>query len=122
MLRSIEMGGRVLHSTLESKLKRYPFRNFLHVSMVVSTEHEIQMCSHCSLCYEEWKQAQLPGQEDEACTGISMRDYARLEVGFTKRGWQVWCVRHDCNVVNIDFEGAVHPANTSQRNRVAHIT
>jgi hypothetical protein len=107
------MGGRVLHSTLKMKLKRYPFRNFLNVSEVVSNDHEIQMCSHCGLCFEEWKQAQLPGHEDQESAGISMRDYARLEVGFTRLGVQIWCLRHGMNVINIDFQGAVHPANTS---------
>ena len=34
-----------------------------------------------------------------------MRDYGRLEAGFTDRGLQVWCVRHDLNVVHIDFKG-----------------
>jgi hypothetical protein len=55
---------------------------------------------HCGLCLDE-----LPAEE-------SPQSFARLSVGFTRQGLQVWCVRHDCNVLHIDFEGRQHPANT----------
>lgn len=42
---------------------------------------------------------------------LPARDYARLNVGFTPVGLQVWCVRHDCNVLHVDFEGYKHPGN-----------
>ena len=35
----------------------------------------------------------------------SLQKYSLLDVGFTKRGLQVWCRRHDVNVVHIDFDG-----------------
>jgi len=35
----------------------------------------------------------------------SMRDWARLNVGMTPNGLQVWCVRHDVNVGALDFRG-----------------
>lgn len=41
-----------------------------------------------------------------AAGSVSMRDHGRLEAGFTERGLQVWCLRHDCNVVHVDFAGA----------------
>lgn len=44
---------------------------------------------------------------------ISPRDYSRLEIGATKLGIQIWCRRHECNVVHIDFQGAQHPINTN---------
>lgn len=53
---------------------------------------------HCTMCMDEMPGDRAPGA------------YARLNVGFTRRGLQVWCVRHDANVVHIDFEGARHPA------------
>jgi hypothetical protein len=37
---------------------------------------------------------------------IAMSDWARLNVGQTKNGLQVWCVRHNCNVGALDFRGA----------------
>lgn len=47
---------------------------------------------------------------DEVTSGaagaVSMRDYGRLEAGFTARGLQVWCLRHDLNVVHVDFAEA----------------
>lgn len=56
---------------------------------------------HCGKCLDE-----LP--EDK-----SPREYASLEVGFSKLGIQIWCKRHECNVVHIDFQGQKHPANTT---------
>lgn len=41
---------------------------------------------------------------------ISPREWAQNEVGFTRRGIQVWCKRHEINVCHIDFEGQQHPA------------
>ena len=35
----------------------------------------------------------------------SMRHYSALDVGFTDRGLQVWCRRHQLNVVHVDFAG-----------------
>lgn len=58
----------------------------------------IKMFFHCKKCLHE-----LPG-------GESPESWARLSVGFTIAGLQVWCVRHDCNVCHIDFQGFKHPA------------
>lgn len=38
-----------------------------------------------------------------------------LTIGFTKRGLQVWCWRHQANVMHIDFMGLRHPANIDQQ-------
>ena len=40
-----------------------------------------------------------------------MAEYMRLDVGFTKAGLQVWCRRHDANVVHIDFRGHALPTD-----------
>jgi hypothetical protein len=55
--------------------------------------NKIKSYMHCRLCMFE-----LP--ED-----ASMRDWARLDVGMTPNGLQVWCVRHDVNVGALDFRG-----------------
>jgi len=55
--------------------------------------NKIQMYMHCQLCM-------LEEPED-----VSMRDWARLNVGMTDTGLQVWCVRHDINVGALDFRG-----------------
>ena len=49
---------------------------------------------HCKMCLQEKP------------PGISPRDYSHLEVGFTVPGFQVWCRRHEANVIDVDFEGA----------------
>lgn len=67
---------------------------------------------HCKLCLREFAGEPIRhalGQEP----ATTPRDYARLNVGFTKLGLQVWCVRHDCNVAHIDFQNMTHPANTT---------
>jgi len=73
--------------------------------MPLSNENCIKMFVHCGRCIDEI----LKGAEG----GVSPRDYARLEVGWTKQGLQVWCKRHECNVMHVDFEGRTHPANTT---------
>jgi hypothetical protein len=65
----------------------------------IPATNEIRMFFHCRKCIGSIP----PGQ--------SPRTWARLEVGFTKLGIQVWCKRHECNVAHIDFEGQTHPAN-----------
>ena len=59
----------------------------------------IQLYMHCGRCI------------DERPAGQSARDWAQLEVGWTRLGLQVWCKRHEINVMHVDFEGQVHPAN-----------
>jgi hypothetical protein len=61
----------------------------------------IEMYLHCRRCLGE-----LPD-------GESPESWARLSVGLTPIGLQVWCVRHDINVFHLDFEGQNHPANNS---------
>jgi len=57
---------------------------------------------HCRLCTDELAMGEIE---------LSPRDYAELEVGFTKIGLQIWCRRHECNVVHVDYEGRKLPAN-----------
>ena len=66
----------------------------------VPNTKEIIQFLHCGQCLIEIAESQEPiGQ--------------RLEVGWTKLGIQVWCKRHDMNLLHIDFEGRKHPANTT---------
>lgn len=58
---------------------------------------------HCALCLQE---------KDHA---VSPAEFARFEIGWTKFGFQVWCRRHDCNVLHVNFEGQKHPADTTRR-------
>lgn len=68
--------------------------------------NEIQTFIHCALCLEEYRRT---------VSGLmSPREYANNEVGWTPFGLQVWCKRHEVNVVHLDFEGMKHPANTTR--------
>tara|TARA_Y100000996_G_scaffold406614_1_gene383171 strand:+ start:118 stop:396 length:279 start_codon:yes stop_codon:yes gene_type:complete len=33
----------------------------------------------------------------------SLQDYSKFDVGFTNRGFQVWCRRHEVNVCHFKF-------------------
>lgn len=72
----------------------------------IPATNEITTFMHCHRCMNELM------NDDEI--ELSPRDYAQLEVGFSKLGLQVWCKRHECNVVHIDFEGEQHPANVDR--------
>jgi len=56
--------------------------------------NEIVSFMHCKVCL------------DERPPDLSPREYAQLEVGFTKPGIQIWCKRHEINIMHVDFEGA----------------
>lgn len=69
---------------------------------MVSAKNEIELYFQCSLCMQELMELEIEQ---------SPQEYQQIEVGWTKKGLQVWCKRHDCNIVHIDFEGQKHPAN-----------
>jgi len=70
-------------------------------SHIIPPTNEIGNFMHCHQCLEE-----RPAD-------ITPAEWARIGVGLTALGLQVWCWRHQCNVVHIDFEGCLHPANDS---------
>ena len=65
---------------------------------MIPTTYEIKAFMHCARCLDELPEGQSP------------REWGQLEVGWTSIGLQVWCKRHECNVVHMDFEGHKHPA------------
>lgn len=75
------------------------------VTRDIPNTNAIQMHQHCGKCIGEIK----AGHPDTL--GHSPESYSRLSIGFTQLGLQVWCNRHDCNVVHIDFQDQKHPAN-----------
>ena len=52
---------------------------------------EIESYFHCAKCM------------DEKPDDMSPREYGSVEVGFTNRGLQVWCKRHEMNVVRYNL-------------------
>ena len=51
----------------------------------------------CVKCSDEF----MTGQTDSK----SLQDYSRIDVGFTERGIQLWCQRHQINICHINFNG-----------------
>ena len=60
-------------------------------------KNRIQQFMHCSKCIEEYTTFEIEK--------ISPRDFAKIEVGFTKEGFQVWCKRHEENIADFDLMG-----------------
>ena len=67
------------------------------VNLLEVLQNGIEQNIICSKCETEF----LLGSTDSR----SLQDYSRLDIGFTSIGVQVWCRRHDVNVVHIDFAG-----------------
>lgn len=76
------------------------------IKMIENT-NEIKMFLHCGKCLREYQ------ADEKIKTTMSPMEYANTQSGWTKRGIQVWCNRHDCNIIHIDFEGTKHHANTT---------
>lgn len=55
---------------------------------------QIQTFMHCVMCNRE-------------NPGVAPKKWARLEVGLTRRGLQVWCLRHDAEVVHLTADQIV---------------
>ena len=56
-------------------------------------ENKIHAFFHCKKCLKELPKDQSP------------REYAQIEVGWTEKGFQVWCKRHESNIAALDFMG-----------------
>lgn len=75
--------------------------------MAIERTNVIGMFLHCKRCIEERP------------TTVTPKAWARLSVGYTKRGIQIWCDRHEINVMHMDFQGHKHPATFSVANEAA---
>ena len=65
--------------------------------------NHIEQFWHCGLCLEE-----MPDD-------ISPREWKNIEVGWTIWGVQAWCVRHEANIMHINFEGGKFPAEMDRK-------
>ena len=55
--------------------------------------NQIKSFMHCRGCLEK--------KPDN----LSPKQWSNLEVGWTEKGLQIWCIRCDMSVVSIDFKG-----------------
>ena len=65
----------------------------------MSKTNDIQMFLHCKNCLNK-----RPANDKKEYI-ISPREWVHLEVGFTKKGIQIYCVRCEKNVCALDFLG-----------------
>ena len=73
--------------------------------MKKSNENNIGMYLHCKICASAIPEGESPAT------------HARIAVGWTPVGLQIWCARHDINIMHVDFEGVKHPADLSIANK-----
>jgi len=57
-----------------------------------SGANQIELFMHCAECTQELENGVAPDQ--------SPRSYARIELGVTPTGFQIWCIRHDREVAH----------------------
>ena len=62
-------------------------------------KNDIQIFLHCKTCLDK-----RPKDKDNNFL-LSPREWVHLEVGFTKKGLQIYCVRCEKNVCALDFLG-----------------
>ena len=65
----------------------------------ISHNNKILQYLHCKMCLTSKP------------LGVSMAEWGGYEVGWTKLGLQVWCKKHNANILHIDFQKQQHPAN-----------
>ena len=75
----------------------------MSIKRKIPITNKIAMFLHCKECLDS-----LPDN-------TSPREHAAIEAGWTKLGLQLWCKRHDKNILHVDFEGQKHPANLHAR-------
>lgn len=78
-------------------------RNTIGLRHKIENTNQIVQYMHCGKCM------------DEMPIGVSPKEFQRIQVGWTIQGLQVWCTRHDVNILHIDFEGVQHPANITAK-------
>ena len=69
----------------------------------------------CELCAQDVAKA---NSEANVTDEISLQDYTQIDTGLTNRGIQVWCRRHNFNIVHIDFQGHQLPADFRRLTRI----
>ncbi|HSH02062.1 MAG TPA: hypothetical protein VLL52_06035 [Anaerolineae bacterium] len=68
--------------------------NWVNNDSLSEEEHGVEFI-HCKRCFKEWV-AKKQGK-------ISLRDWSDLSVSFTPIGIQIWCNRHNKNVMHLHF-------------------
>ena len=89
-----------------SEFPHAPSGDFSHIPV----DESILLYTQCALCVAECPE------------GECMRNFARLNVGLTPLGIQIYCVRHDANVAHFDFQGVSHPMNNCREKSAAYDT
>ncbi len=73
-----------------------------------SREETVDPSDHYTEVYLFWKQCL-----QEVPVSMSPEEYAQVEIGWTPWGMQVWCLRHNTNVLHVNYEGHEHPMVTT---------
>lgn len=74
----------------------------------IPNDLSIDLYFHCGMCLNEYDKLPKP-------RNISRSDYQQIEAGWTKQGVQIWCKRHDVNIIHIDFRGQKVAVNNTAK-------
>ena len=72
----------------------------------IDQSHRIYQFIHCPQCVRELTEV----LRQDRSVSMSPSDLQEIEVGFTDVGIQLWCKRHNHNIVHFDFGGVHHRA------------
>ena len=59
----------------------------------MSDKNKIMAFFHCKECLKD-----LP-------VSMSPQDFMKIDCGWTEEGFQVYCLRHELQVIHVDFQG-----------------
>jgi len=80
---------------------------YVDINRPIPNTNEVLSFLNCKKCAEEFKAGKFPNK--------SPREIMHFEVGWTELGLQVWCVRHECNILHLDFQGKQLHGNTTRK-------
>ncbi len=78
------------------------------MSEELGNSNEIKAYLHCGLCLTEFKDP-----DHEESKDMSPKEYSDTQTGWTPKGIQVWCNRHNANIINLDFGGQIMNGNST---------
>ena len=82
---------------LHSENKKWSYKMTNDIAELEYLLYKINKPVVCTKCSDEF----VGGSTDAK----SLQEYTKVDVGFTDRGFQIWCRRHELNICHFNFEG-----------------
>ena len=82
---------------LHSENNKWSYKMTNDISELEYLLYKINKPVVCTKCSDEF----VRGSTDAK----SLQEYTKVDVGFSDRGFQIWCRRHELNICHFNFEG-----------------